>query len=315
MAFGFEAKILAGEARQMLEQDEFARYHEKLKLFLKKENLFDIFDGDTMTPTTNNHTPGPPADFQKRFDEDGYFVYEDMYSPAEVAQKRDYIDRVVKNTDQWPSRMFIYSGEGTDSNDDEVPTAIQAGHLHDWTFIDWVRDERILQVVRPLLGENIAVYNTSVFMKPPRSPVVIPWHQDEVYYAVTTEFLVACWVALTDVTIDNGALKYLKVGHRCGVLPTGPPRDANSAATFDREVMDIDPSRIVDVPVRAGSAIFHHSLLPHCSGPNNTDSPRWALALDYMPADYQFTGPGEARRCYPIVSGSRPTCQPPEPAD
>ena len=256
-----------------------------------------------MTATKSNRTPGPPVNFQQQFDEDGYFVCEDMYSPAEVAQKRTYIEQIVTNTDRWPSRMFLGS-DGADSADG-VPTAIQAAHLHDWTFIDWVRDERILQVIRPLLGNDLAVYNTSVFMKPPRSPVIVPWHQDQVYYAVTTEFLVACWVALTDVTIDNGALKYLRAGHRGGVLPTGPPREANAAATFDREVGDIDPARIVEVPVRAGSAIFHHSLLPHYSGPNNTDSPRWAIALDYMRADYQFTGPGDARRCYPIISGSR----------
>ena len=240
---------------------------------------------------------------KERFDADGYFVWEELYSPAEVARKRAYIEQIVTNRDRWPSRMFIYGAAGTDSDDDAVPTAIHTGHLHDWTFIDWARDERILRVVRPLLGDDVAVYNTSVFMKPPRSPVVIPWHQDQAYYAVTTEFLVACWVALTDVTMDNGALKYLRGGHRCGVLPTDPPRDANAATTFDREVVDIDPSQIVDVPVRAGSAIFHHSLVPHYSGPNRTDSPRWAIALDYMRADYLFTGPGEARRCYPIVSG------------
>ncbi len=105
------------------------------------------------------------------------------------------------------------------------------------------------------------------------------------YYAVTTEFLVACWVALTDVTIDNGALKYMKAGHRCGVLPTGLPSEANAAATFDREAADIDPARIVEVPVRAASSNFNHSLLPHYTAPNNTDSPPWAIALDYMSAD------------------------------
>ena len=255
-----------------------------------------------VTSATSNELPRPPADFQQRFNEDGFFVWEDMYSSAEIAQKHNYIEQIVTNTDRWPSGMFMYGDDGSD----DVPTTISAGHLHDWTFIDWARDERIFQVVRPLLGDDIAVYNTSVFMKPPRSPVIIPWHQDQVYYAVTTEFLVACWVALMDITIDNGALKYLRAGHRSGILSTSPPRDADAASSFDREVVDIDANRVVDVPVPAGSAIFHHSLAPHYSGPNKTDSPRWAIALDYMRADYRFTGPGESRRCYPIVSGSRP---------
>jgi hypothetical protein len=258
--------------------------------------------GDQMTPTADIRPTGLPADFQRRFNEDGYFVWAGMYSPSEIAEKRNYIKNIVTHTDRWPTRMFLYGDDGGGS---ETPSAIQAGHLHDWTFIEWVRDERILHVVRELLGNDLAVYNTSVFMKHPQSPGVVPWHQDEVYYAVTTELLVACWVALTDVTMENGGLKYLKGGHLQGVLQTGPPRDEYAAATFDREVVAIDANNVVDVPVEAGSAIFHHSLTPHYSGPNKTDSPRWACALDYMRADYRFSGPGEARRCYPIVSGSR----------
>jgi hypothetical protein len=255
-----------------------------------------------MTSSNSVRHPGLPADLQKRFEEDGYFVWEGMYSFAEIGEKRQYIESIVTHADRWPNRMFTRDEE---ENEPVLPSAIQSGHLYDWTFIDWASEERILQIIRLLLGNNIAVYNTSVFMKPARSTNVVPWHQDQVYYAVTTGFLVACWIALTDVTIENGALKYLKAGHRRGVLPTEPPHDERAQAGFDREVRDIDGARVVDVPVRAGSAIFHHSLIPHCSGPNTTDSPRWALALDYMRADYRFTGPGQARRCYPIVTVSK----------
>ena len=245
----------------------------------------------------------PPTDFEKRFREDGFVVYENMYSQDEVALMREHVEGIVDQTDHWPARMFHWDA-GIDS--DSRPTAIQSGHLNDWRFFEWAQDQRILNVARPILGDDLAIYNTSVFMKPPHSPGIIPWHQDQIYYAVTTEFLVACWVALTDVTIENVALKYIPTSHQHGVLPTQPPTGPGSVAAFDRVVADAENlGKPVDVPLKAGSAVFHHSLTAHYSGPNTVDTPRWGLAMDYMKADYKFSGSGEARRAYPIVCGHR----------
>jgi phytanoyl-CoA hydroxylase len=258
-----------------------------------------------MPVKTTDNASSPPADLAQRFREDGFFVYENMYTQDEVTQMREHVQNIVDNTDRWPARMFHW-GDQDQAAPGSKPTAIQAGHQHDWRFFEWANDERILNVVRPLLGDNVAVYNTSVFMKPPLSPGVIPWHQDQIYYAVATEFLVACWVALTDVTIENGALKYIPASHHHGVLPTQRPTDPAAPAVFDRTIKDVEKlGEVVDVPLTAGSAVFHHSLTAHYSGPNTVNTQRWGLAMDYMKADYSFSGSGEARRAYPIVSGQR----------
>jgi len=249
-----------------------------------------------------NQAAPPPGDFQQRFHKDGFVVYEDMYSQDEIARMRGDIESMVDQTDRWPSNMFHWDA-GTSLG--SKPTAIQAGHLYDWRFFEWARDDRILNVLRPILGDDLAVYNTSVFMKPPQSSAIVPWHQDQIYYAVTTELLIACWVALTDVTIANGALKYVPGSHRHGILPTERPTDPEAASAFDRTVTNVSVEKAVDVPLRAGSAVFHHSLTVHSSGPNQADGPRWGLAMDFMKADYQFNGNAEARRVYPIVCGKR----------
>lgn len=237
--------------------------------------------------------------FADAFDRNGYFIVERLLPADEIERIREGIWDIVAHTDRWPGPMFHYA-DGSDT-----PSAISSGHLYDWRFVEWARDERILEIVTPLLGDDIAVYNTSVFMKPPHSPGVIPWHQDQIYYAVETDFLVACWIALTDVTIENGAIEYLPGSHLEGVLPTAPTTDPAAADTFDRTVAHVDDTRAAAVPIEAGSAIFHHSLCAHRSGPNVTDEPRWALALDYMRADYRFAAEGHRRRVYPVVQGKR----------
>lgn len=53
-------------------------------------------------------------------------------------------------------------------------------------------------------------------------------------------------------------------------------------------------AREVMLPVAAGDAIFFHSLLWHASGPNHSDSTRFAEILSYMGPTARFVGRGAA---------------------
>ena len=58
------------------------------------------------------------------------------------------------------------------------------------------------------------------------------------------------------------------------------------ALTTEREVM---------LPIEEGDVIFFHSLLWHASGPNRTDSPRFAEIVSFMGPTARFIGRGEGR--------------------
>jgi ectoine hydroxylase-related dioxygenase (phytanoyl-CoA dioxygenase family) len=57
---------------------------------------------------------------------------------------------------------------------------------------------------------------------------------------------------------------------------------------------EVDRTREVALPVRAGDAIFFHSLLLHASGPNRTSAARYAPIISYMSRDARFVGKGSA---------------------
>jgi ectoine hydroxylase-related dioxygenase (phytanoyl-CoA dioxygenase family) len=57
---------------------------------------------------------------------------------------------------------------------------------------------------------------------------------------------------------------------------------------------DLDARAAQAVPLRAGDAVFFHSLLVHGSGANVGDHDRQADIVSYAPADARFTGHGQA---------------------
>jgi ectoine hydroxylase-related dioxygenase (phytanoyl-CoA dioxygenase family) len=66
-------------------------------------------------------------------------------------------------------------------------------------------------------------------------------------------------------------------------------------------------ARETPVPLRAGDAVFHHSLTLHCSGPNLTPARRWGWAMHYVAAETRYIGkPEEDAHLWEIGALERP---------
>jgi ectoine hydroxylase-related dioxygenase (phytanoyl-CoA dioxygenase family) len=65
----------------------------------------------------------------------------------------------------------------------------------------------------------------------------------------------------------------------------------------------IDRSRERKIEMRAGSVSFHHSLLMHSSGRNDSASFRRGYAFHYMSAKSRWTGDPAAKPEYLLLRG------------
>ena len=67
--------------------------------------------------------------------------------------------------------------------------------LFKW-LADLVRAPHILDAVEDLIGPNILCWTTHWFIKEPRSPSYVSWHQDNNYWGLDTKDLVSVWICL-----------------------------------------------------------------------------------------------------------------------
>ncbi len=110
----------------------------------------------------------------------------------------------------------------------------------------------------------------------------LDWHQDFSYLPLDRPDGLTLWIALDDVTLDNGCLYYLLGTHHLGERRASwglAGDDDPRAALPPIEVGPDQPG--VAAPTAAGGAIAHHTYLWHRSPRNLTATPRrtWALSL------------------------------------
>jgi len=147
-----------------------------------------------------------------------------------------------------------------------------------------IRDPRILDVVEDILGPDILAWGTNFFIKDPHDEAYISWHQDSTYWGLSHPDVVTAWIALSDVTPENGAMRMLPGSHLLDQLPHVDTFAEHNLLTRGQEVqVEVDESKTIDVPLKPGEMSLHHVRIVHGSNPNPTDTRRIGLAIRYVP--------------------------------
>jgi hypothetical protein len=138
-----------------------------------------------------------------------------------------------------------------------------------------------LAVARQLLGPQAEFAGDHTIFKPVHKGGLTPWHQDEAFREPGFEYdEISIWIAMTESTVENGAMQYIPGSHLLGVLPHrlyGGSKDANTIECF----AGFDASTAAVRPIRAGAMIIHQGRTVHGASANRTNTPRLAYILQY----------------------------------
>jgi ectoine hydroxylase-related dioxygenase (phytanoyl-CoA dioxygenase family) len=159
-----------------------------------------------------------------------------------------------------------------------------------------IRHPRILDTVEDILGPNLLVWSSSLFMKDGHDPSYISWHQDSTYWGLSHPDVVTAWLALSVSHVPNGCMRVAAGTHLIEQLPHQDTFAANNLLTRGQEVMvDVDPARIVNIELQPGEFSLHHVRIVHGSDPNNADYRRLGFAIRYVPTYLkQIAGPRDS---------------------
>ena len=156
-------------------------------------------------------------------------------------------------------------------------------HLLFTWLADLVRHPTILDAVEDVLGPNLLVWHASFFIKEARDPAFVSWHQDATYWGLSEPDVVTAWVAFTDATVENGAMRMVPGSHG-EQLAHRDTFAANNLLSRGQEIaVEVDERRGVDILLRAGEMSLHHVRMVHGSPPNRSGDRRIGLAIRYIP--------------------------------
>lgn len=149
----------------------------------------------------------------------------------------------------------------------------------------------ITDVVSQVLGDDLMCWMAELIIKDPHTAKVLSVHQDLTYWGLAAgDRLVTAWLALSDVTVANGAMKFVTGSHRLGQVEHHDTYSEDNLLSRGQEVeVEYDSADEVDVELKPGEISLHHGHMFHGSGPNTTDERRIGLVLRYLDPSVQST--------------------------
>jgi non-haem Fe2+, alpha-ketoglutarate-dependent halogenase len=149
---------------------------------------------------------------------------------------------------------------------------------------DLIRHPRILDAVEDVIGPDILCWGTSFFIKERRNPSYVSWHQDSTYWGLEPPDIITAWVAFTDSTAANGAMRVIPETHKLDQVPHRDTFAAENLLSRGQEILvDVDERKAAMLELAAGEMSLHHVRLIHGSDPNPSDDRRIGFAIRYIP--------------------------------
>jgi non-haem Fe2+, alpha-ketoglutarate-dependent halogenase len=169
----------------------------------------------------------------------------------------------------------------------------QKPHLLLTWLADLVRHPTILDAVEDVLGPNLLVWSTSFFIKEARDPAFVSWHQDATYWGLSEPDVVTAWVALTEATVENGAMRMVPGSHGEQLAHRDTFAPHNLLSRGQEIAVEVDEARGVDILLGAGEMSLHHVRMVHGSPANRSDDRRIGFAIRYIPTRVKQLAGGE----------------------
>jgi hypothetical protein len=149
---------------------------------------------------------------------------------------------------------------------------------------DLVRHPNILDAVEDVIGPNILCWGSSFFIKEARNPGFVSWHQDSTYWGLEPADVVTAWVALSDSTAENGAMRVVPGTHLMAQVPHRDTFRPENLLSRGQEIMvEVDEREARMLELDAGEMSLHHVRLIHGSDPNPSGLRRIGFAIRYIP--------------------------------
>jgi len=237
------------------------------------------------------------ADHLQTFRKDGIVIVDSLLTESEL---KDATRELI-------ARMEKHVAEGV-----AVDDALINHHLTDPYILNLAKHPNFLAAASQILDSpKLRIFSSRLLCKLPGTEEdpnsrEVPWHQDSQYWPLQPMKEATLWIALDDVTEENGAMDMFTFSAVPESRGQDLPKIQLAEEVSTEFFIKMDPAALASLPLekatkmelKRGQAEFHDAFILHHSNPNKSkDQRRCAFIARYIP-DYVKIPPNSFRKMF-----------------
>ena len=205
---------------------------------------------------------GLTTDQLDHYKDKGYISPVNALTSSGAKEIRDEIEKIEN---KWPGAL-----EGINRN---------YIHLISPIFNKICLNKNILDAVQSIIGKNILICGTTLFIKNPNEKGFVSYHQDAKYIGLEPHNWVTVWLAVTDANEYNGCMRMLPGSHKENLRSHEEKFDENNLLTRGQTITNVPLDKTEPIILKAGQVSLHHPLIVHGSGLNQSNDRRIGFVI------------------------------------
>lgn len=206
------------------------------------------------------------------FKEKGFCLEKNVFTPDAVQILSSEFDRIVSQLQR--SGEYINARWGSELTKDIEQSDTQVIHTHNVQsysaeMMNMIQDERLLDTLEKLIGQDIILHHSKLFLKPPGNGSAFPLHQDWSYFPTEKNSMIAAVIHLTESDEQMGCMRIVPGSHRLGQIEKTDGHSFVKGIHDRYQLEDAEP--IIAEP---GDVVFFHCCSLHGSMQNVSKRPR-----------------------------------------
>jgi ectoine hydroxylase-related dioxygenase (phytanoyl-CoA dioxygenase family) len=174
--------------------------------------------------------------------------------------------------------------------------------FHSAAFARLIVDPRVMKVAQDIIGPNVQLHHTKMFIKPPEKGSPFPLHQDKPFFPHENDSMIAAIFHFDDAPLEKGCLCVVPGSHKSDL-----PHEREGLWHLSPEKYPL--SMATPLPAQAGDVVFFSYRTIHGSGLNTSNEARTTMLLQMRdPADPPTIRTHESRGQGMMLAGIDPTC-------
>ncbi|MDA7552067.1 phytanoyl-CoA dioxygenase family protein [Candidatus Pelagibacter sp.] len=197
-----------------------------------------------------------------KYNDEGYLAPIDVISSKQAFEIRNEIEHIEKKKPEHINKSARYNA-----------------HLISPLLDEVVHNPTILDAVESIIGKNILVCGTTLFIKNPKEKGFVSFHQDAKYIGLEPHNWVTAWVAITDSNEENGCMRMWSGSHKEKLRDHNQKFNEGNLLTRGQTVENVPIKKTKAIVLKAGQMSLHHPTIVHGSGLNKSNDRRIGFVI------------------------------------
>ncbi len=244
-----------------------------------------------------------PAE-KKHYIKNGYVLVKGVFSKEEAAYFRAETHAIAQRLLATQATDVVNEGWGSGAKVTDLPRELLHCHnvqFHSAAFSRLLSDPRLTDRAADIIGDNIQLHHTKMFIKPPEKGAPFPMHQDAPYFPHENHSMIAAIIHFDDAPLEKGCVRVVPGSYKLGML------DHLSDGGHHLPPEQYPVADATPCPAEAGDVLFFSYLTIHGSGLNESQEARTTLLVQMRdPADLPSVDTPVSRGQGAMLRGSDP---------